>query len=168
MKTKKALLIILSVSTILLLIMVLCISENEKQQLREDNLILTAERNAAESFATADTDVYFEYVTKLTPQNVKKWLMFLEVKHADIVLKQSLLETGHYTSDVCKENNNIFGFRKSKHTYYSYPHWIMSIAAYKNWQDTVYDKDSHASYYDFLIDIGYAEDVGYINKLKRM
>ena len=36
-------------------------------------------------------------------------LLKLKVKHIDIVLKQSKIETGHYKSQVFLENNNLFG-----------------------------------------------------------
>ena len=168
MKKLNTVIYIIGAITLTLLTLIMVIQENEKTVLKEANDVLRAENHILTEYRVAEDKELFIYNTELNIENVQRYLILFDIESSDIVLRQSLLETGNFTSYICKENNNIFGFRKSKHTYYTYPHWIMSIAAYKVWQERVYDKCSHKNYYDFLLNIGYAEDVEYINKLKRM
>lgn len=108
---------------------------------------------------------------RLNPQNVYQYLMDIGVKYADIVLRQSFLETGWYTSHNCLERNNLFGMKGGKKTednpngYATYENWHQSIRAYKTWQRHKYG-DSDTNYYDFLEHSGYAESPTYIEKLK--
>jgi flagellum-specific peptidoglycan hydrolase FlgJ len=86
------------------------------------------------------------------------------IKHADIVLKQSILETGWFKSKLCKEYNNLFGFFYNG-SFLKFDFWEQSISYYKCWQDKHLNAGCN-NYYEFLEVIGYAEDKEYINKLK--
>jgi len=97
------------------------------------------------------------------------------IKHADIVLKQSILETGWYTSYSCKERKNLFGFRY-KGEYLKFDTWEESIAYYARWQSR-HLKEGYDNYYTFLEClyknrrgecIRYAQDNDYIDKLKSL
>lgn len=100
----------------------------------------------------------------LTKQNVYAELKRQEVPHAEIVLAQSLLETGNYKSKLAHSHSNIFGMRTSK-----------GYKKYKNWSECISDYKKRISsrlkggenYYQFLVRIGYAEDPSYTNKLKQ-
>ena len=97
-----------------------------------------------------------------TVNEVRTELERLGVKHIDIVLKQSILETGWYKSYSCKTRFNLFGFRyRSK--YLTFDSWQHSCKYYKEFQDRHYNG---GDYYTFLKRRGYAEDPNYINKLK--
>jgi flagellum-specific peptidoglycan hydrolase FlgJ len=87
------------------------------------------------------------------------------IKYADIVLKQSILETGWYKSYSCRKRHNLFGFRY-KGEYLSFDTWEESVAYYARWQARHFDDECCDDYYDFLVRRGYAEDKEYINKLK--
>lgn len=88
------------------------------------------------------------------------------IKHPKVVLAQAKLETGHYTSHVFKCKNNLFGlYNSSSRDYYSFKNWEHSIKFYK---DVIQSKYQGGSYYNFLQDIGYAEDKRYISKLKEI
>jgi flagellum-specific peptidoglycan hydrolase FlgJ len=87
------------------------------------------------------------------------------VKHSDIVLKQSILETGWYKSRLCKEYKNIFGFWY-KDDFLKFDCWEDSVAYYARWQARHFDDECCDDYYDFLVRRGYAEDPKYIDKLK--
>ena len=106
-----------------------------------------------------------ELLSKPTRKLVLKELRRLGVKHPRIVLAQSVLETGHYKSAVCKTHNNLFGFRV-KSGYLKFKDWKECCAYYKRWQDRHYNPNEHQSYYGFLREIGYAEDPEYIVKVK--
>lgn len=86
------------------------------------------------------------------------------ISNPSIVVAQALLETGYFTSYVCKEKNNLFGLRRpSDGSYYSFRNWEESVKAYK---DYVQYKYKGGDYYTFLRKIGYAEDPFYVDKLR--
>ena len=95
------------------------------------------------------------------------------IKHDEIVVAQSVLETGWYKCESCSlDYNNLFGF-KYKGEYLKFEHWKMSVIYYKDWQRKLY---KGGDYYEFLkcIDFGngchtYAEDMNsYIQKLEEI
>lgn len=67
------------------------------------------------------------------------------VRFPDVALAQARLETGHYKSDVFKDNNNLFGMKhpsvrqtvsKGKNRgHANYTTWQDSVKDYKLWQD---------------------------------
>ena len=94
-------------------------------------------------------------------------LEYYNVKHKNIVYAQAILETGHFQSKVCKEYNNLFGLYSSyKGDYYKFDHWSESVVAYINYIQYRYKPPD--DYYQFLINIGYAEDPQYVEKLKNI
>lgn len=95
---------------------------------------------------------------------VLKAINYYEIKYPKIVLAQAILETGHYKSKLCKENNNLFGLYNSvKKEYFKFSHWSESVEAYKKY---VQYKYKEGDYYNFLDSIGYASDSLYISKIK--
>lgn len=86
------------------------------------------------------------------------------LEYPEIVVAQSVLETGHYKSQQCWQHNNLFGLYDSKNKrYYRFDHWIHSVLAYKQ---KVQYRYKGGDYYEFLIKIGYAEDSLYVEKVK--
>lgn len=98
----------------------------------------------------------------LNEKNLKKVLNDNNVHHAPIVLAQAKLETGNFSSKVCKTKNNLFGLRKGN-SYRSYSHWSESVKAYKK---LIQSRYKGGNYYYFLNKIGYAGDKSYTTKLK--
>jgi flagellum-specific peptidoglycan hydrolase FlgJ len=95
---------------------------------------------------------------------VKALLEAYGVKHVDIVVRQSVVETGWYKCTNCSlDNNNLFGFISSKGGYMKFDTWQDSVKEYAVWQKRFY---KGGDYHVFLKRIGYAEDPNYINKLK--
>ena len=84
------------------------------------------------------------------------------VQHIDIVVAQSLLETGSYRSQLVRTHNNLFGFR-TKNGYLKFKSWKESCKYYADWQRRKY---KGGEYFTFLKAIGYAEDPDYVSKLK--
>lgn len=105
-----------------------------------------------------------------TTSNVLKELKKQNIKFPEIVLAQSLLETGWYQCENCSMDvNNLFGLYDSKEKkYFSYPSWEESIGGYKRGVQYKYFKKKYDNYYQFLDDIGYASDPQYIVKLKKL
>lgn len=101
----------------------------------------------------------------LNKANLLNELKVQGVKFPEIVLAQAILETGHFKSYICRNNNNLFGL-KSGNTYMKFTHWTESVAAYKeyiqNWKKPPKD------YYKYLKDLGYAKDPEYTKKLKEI
>ena len=99
-----------------------------------------------------------------TDQQVLKELKKYNVKHPHIVLAQAKLETGNYTSTLCKEHGNLFGLKKGK-SYAKFKNWKESVKAYRDWVQYKYEG---GDYYVFLRKIGYASDPKYITKVKEI
>jgi hypothetical protein len=108
---------------------------------------------------------------ELTKENVYAEIMRVDIKFSEIVLRQVLLETGHFTSHNCLKRNNLLGMKggvkdsSNVYGYKIYDHWRHSIQAYKIWQSERITEDC-ADYYDFLSQWKYAESPEYENKLK--
>jgi len=109
-----------------------------------------------------------------TKSEVYKEIIKQGIKHPDIVMAQARLETGNFTSGICKRNNNLFGMKlpKQRRTtaigeskgHARYNNWKKSVEDYKIWQDTFYKE---GDYYIFLESHGYATSNTYISKLKQ-
>lgn len=108
--------------------------------------------------------IFSTIVPPLSKESVYLELKKQRIPHAEIVLAQSRLETGGYTSKLCKTHNNIFGLRKGK-KYRKYNNYAACISDYKKYISSKY---KGGDYYKFLKEIGYAEDPTYIKKLKDM
>ena len=104
-----------------------------------------------------------------TSDEVYKELISQEVKCPEIVLAQSILETGWYECTNCSMDvNNIFGLWDSRNQrYFPYKRWEESIGGYLRGIQYKYNEKDYKDYYDFLSSLGYAEDPDYINKLKK-
>ena len=108
---------------------------------------------------------------ELTKENVYAEIMRCDIKWSEIVLKQSILESGWYKSHNCLVRNNLFGLKGGEktednpHGYKIFNHWRESVQFYKRWQSERITEDC-ADYYDFLSAWKYAESPEYENKLK--
>lgn len=97
------------------------------------------------------------FYNKLPQDGLMDALIYFDIKHADIVYAQALLETGHFKSYNCLHRNNLFGLYNSKtKSYYTFNHWTESVIAYKLWIQNRYKEDE--DYLSFLNRIGYAEE----------
>lgn len=82
------------------------------------------------------------------------------------VLAQAVLETGHFTSPVCKNYHNLFGLYDSKHKdYYRFARWEDSVIGYQKFIQYRY---KGGNYLQFLQRIGYAEDPRYTTKVAQI
>lgn len=107
-------------------------------------------------------------ITKLpfSLQNLDYVLDQYKVLHKDIVIRQFILETGWGKSYNFRKRNNLFGLTNPRtHSYFEFEHWSESVKGYKN---SVQYKYKGGDYYTFLINLPYAMDPEYINKLKKI
>lgn len=96
------------------------------------------------------------FLNKHPKEGLKDALNFYGLHHQDIVYKQAIIETGNFTSKLCKQNN-LFGLYDSKnHRYHTFNHWSESVIAYKKWIQSKYK--GNTDYYIFLENLGYAQD----------
>lgn len=98
-------------------------------------------------------------------------LYYYDIKYPEIVYAQAILETGYFKSNVCNNYNNIFGLYDSRNNdYFKFNHWTESVLAYKNMIQYKFEgaEEEPPNYYTFLEQIGYAEDVNYTNKLRKL
>ena len=108
-----------------------------------------------------------DFFSKSPQEGLMEALEYYGVKHPQIVYAQAVLETGYFKSDLCLNDNNLFGlYNSKKHRYHTFDHWKDCIIAYKEMIQYKY-KDGD-DYLDFLKEIGYAEDSEYICKLKEL
>jgi len=128
---------------------------------------------------------FFYYQVRHMPFSedlLKKCLEYERVLYQDIVILQSRLETGYFTSDIFLNANNLFGMRYPSrrptvatgiyNEHAKYAHWSDSVIDYALWQkyylsrgyrlESEIDSDF---YLLFLNCIPYAEDPRYVPKL---
>jgi len=116
------------------------------------------------SYSSSELEIYWLKGSELSIANLKRYLTLTEIKHVDKVLAQFILETGWGKSYICRNYNNLFGFLNSK-GYMKYNHWTESVESYKRFQTRKY---RGGDYYQFLVNVGYAADTTYIDKLKQI
>ena len=85
--------------------------------------------------------------------------------HQSIVLAQALLETGYFTSSVCRNKHNLFGLTRKDGHYYEFANWQESVKGYR---DMIQYRYKGGDYYEFLRQVPYAEDPNYIYKVKQI
>jgi flagellum-specific peptidoglycan hydrolase FlgJ len=107
-----------------------------------------------------------EFFLKDTPsiQDVYDACKYYNIKYPRIVVSQAILETGYFKSEVCNNYKNLFGLYNSyKKDYYKFNHWTESVKAYGS---LIQYKYKEGDYYQWIKNIGYAEDVNYVDKVK--
>jgi uncharacterized FlgJ-related protein len=83
---------------------------------------------------------------QFTPENFAKEVVNSGIKYPDVAIAQSMIETGHFKSNIFKSNNNLFGMKLAKQRkttaageqngHAKYKSWIDSVKDYKLWQDS--------------------------------
>lgn len=107
--------------------------------------------------------------------SVYNYIKSLNIKHPDVVFKQARIESGNFTSDIFKENNNMFGMKIP----YKRANTIIGenrgYAVYNNWKECILDYALYQTYsgknmtreeYINLLGDSYAEDLEYKQKIK--
>jgi hypothetical protein len=111
--------------------------------------------------------------------NLRLMLEGFNIKFIDIVIAQSILETGNYTSDIFKETGNLFGMKPARLRPYTHfgeyrghadykGNWKLSVIDYALWQAREAKNVKTEDQYYFLLSKMYAEDSDYITKLKNI
>ena len=98
-------------------------------------------------------NLYSKSHNKVMADSVFNYICQLGIKHPEIVVKQSILETGWYSDPYLMSRNNLFAFRVKN--YLKFKDWKASVEYYIKWQDKHY-VNLHENYFKFLIRIKYA------------
>ncbi len=103
---------------------------------------------------------------ELTIPNLYAEIIQNGIRHPKIVLAQAILETGWFTSPVCRNKHNLFGLTNPRTgKYFEFGHWTESVLAYYTKVQYRYKGDN---YLLWLRNIGYAEDPNYIRAVVRV
>ena len=118
--------------------------------------------------ATAKQEVTFE-------DSVYQYILFLNIKHPEVVFKQAKIESGNFKSKVFKENNNMFGMKIPYKRANIAGGENLGYAVYNTWQESIIDYALYQTYTakgmnkeQYIQHLGnsYAEDPNYKQKVK--
>jgi hypothetical protein len=106
---------------------------------------------------------------------LKKYIADLNIRFPRIVFAQAKLESGHFKSDIFRENHNLFGMKVARrrpttnkgenrgHAYFD--SWKESVLDYAFYQSAyLFDIKTESQYLEYL-KLNYADDPGYYAKL---
>lgn len=147
---------------IIILILLMFYSKFTRIKSKSDMMYRYNEYYMAETLAIGKK--YRNDTLKLNQKSVYNELVKIGIKFPEIVLRQSILETGHYKSNVCLQYKNLFGFYNGKR-YLRFNTYKDCIKFCKKWQDKKYKS---GDYYKFLKELPYAQDTTYVNQLKKI
>jgi flagellum-specific peptidoglycan hydrolase FlgJ len=109
---------------------------------------------------------------------LKSYLKSSNVKFPEVAFAQAKLETGDFSSDIFKENNNLFGMKMAyqrpktsigiNRGHATYSDWKMSVLDYAIYQSKYLSKAKSQEEYLKLLSNSYAEDPRYIKKLRKI
>ena len=103
---------------------------------------------------------------ELTIPNLYAEIIQNGIRHPKIVLAQAILETGWFTSPVCRNKHNLFGLTNPRTgKYFEFDHWTESVLAYYT---KVQYRYKGGNYLLWLREIGYAEDPRYVRSVIRV
>ena len=98
-------------------------------------------------------------------------------KYPDLILAQAVLESGHFKSNVFRQNNNLFGMRQPRKRYTLCKGSNLNHGVYENWKvsvedrmiyDTLYLKDMTRTQYLKFLDNVYCKNGYYSRTLEKI
>jgi hypothetical protein len=137
--------------------------------------------NAVNSLTEYERDLIIYLDQKyFSEEQLIKELKSKNINKPHIVLAQTKIETGNFTSKIFKQNHNLFGMKKARirpttslgikrgHAYYDC--WESSVEDYGYYQayQGLARVDSDEEYFNLLSQLGYADDPNYIEKVKAL
>ena len=133
--------------------------ESYKQDKRERSTLIEHNNQQILSYYTGES-------RELTLANLIDVIEEVGLNNQLFVLAQAVLETGHFSSPVCKNYHNLFGLYDSKHKdYYRFDRWEDSVVGYQKFIQYRY---KGGNYLQFLKRIGYAEDPRYTSTVAKI
>jgi len=102
------------------------------------------------------------HLPELTIPNLYTEIKRNGILYPKVVLAQAILETGWFTSPLCRDRHNLFGLTNPRTgKYYEFDHWSESVSAYYTKVQYKYKRED-GNYLLWLKKIGYAEAPDYI------
>lgn len=142
---------------------------NDVQSVRNDTLhinIQIKEKNKGKGQKGNKRTSPKSKLPELTIPNLYAEIVRNGIRHPKIVLAQAILETGWFTSPVCRNKHNLFGLTNPRTgKYFEFDHWTESVLAYYT---KVQYRYKGGNYLLWLRNIGYAEDPNYIRAVVRV
>lgn len=139
---------------------------NDVQSVRNDTLhinIQIKEKNKGKGQKGNKRTSPKSELPELTIPNLYAEIIQNGIRHPKIVLAQAILETGWFTSPVCRNKHNLFGLTNPRTgKYFEFDHWTESVRAYYT---KVQYRYKGGNYLLWLRDIGYAENPNYIREV---
>jgi hypothetical protein len=135
-------------------------------------------KNVLTGLSEEEKLIIIQEYNKFSEDKLIEKLKELNVKFPHIVLAQSKLETGNFTSKIFKENSNLFGMREAKqrittakgtennHAYYHT--WYESVLDYSFYQCKYLSNLNTEEHYFQYLSQSYAENPKYVSILKDM
>lgn len=115
---------------------------------------------------TPTDEVKSTQLPELTIHNLYHEILQNGILYPKIVLAQAILETGWFTSPLCRYRHNLFGLTNPRTgKYYEFVHWTESVRAYYT---KVQYKYKGGNYLLWLHKIGYAEDPRYVREVMKV
>ena len=157
------------------------ISDYKDSKERTETIYDNTEETILASCKKIDKEVTEEWLKtlELNHENLELAMEFYEIEHADIVMSQALIETGHFKSYNCTKRHNLFGLVNSRqkrteanrNRYFVFNHWSESVKGYRDYVQYKFTDNKEKwdnDYYVFLQRLGYAEDPTYVNKVRNL
>ena len=139
---------------------------NDMQSVRNDTLhinVVTKEKKKLKGQKGDKRTSQKSMLPELTIPNLYAEIIRNGIRHPKIVLAQAILETGWFTSPVCRNKHNLFGLTNPRTgKYFVFGHWTESVRAYYT---KVQYRYKGGNYLLWLRDIGYAENPNYIREV---
>ena len=182
-ENQKRLIIVLSLIAFILIGMLAftTIRDHYDSKERELKIYEATEEMFMADFIEKEKEVTEDWLKtlELNHENLELAMEFYEIEHADIVMSQALIETGHFKSYNCTKRHNLFGLVNSRqkrteanrNRYFVFNHWSESVKGYKDYVQYKFtdNKDKWDNdYYVFLQRLGYAEDPTYVSKVRNL
>lgn len=101
----------------------------------------------------------------LTKEALWSTINEMGIKHPDVVFAQALLESGDFSSPVCKRNNNLFGMKMPELRKTVAHPGFKGYAKYESWKQSIYD---YKLYQEHLFRNGELSRSQYISKLNKI
>ena len=95
------------------------------------------------NFASANENTQVE---EFSEEALLSFMKELKIKYPETVLAQARLESGNFTSDIFKENHNLFGMKVAEKRPTSAIGINRGHAQYSNWKESVVDYALFQSY----------------------
>ena len=143
--------------------------ESDVQSIRNDTLHINTpikEKNKGKGQKGNKRTSPKSELPDLTIPNLYVEIIQNGIRYPKIVLAQAILETGWFTSPVCRNKHNLFGLTNPRTgKYFEFDHWTESVWAYYT---KVQYRYKGGNYLLWLRNIGYAEDPNYIRAVVRV